>query len=80
MDINELNIDNPDRISDSYRPANARNLQRLGAASGIIAVLLMVVLIFVGTPAFEELFDFQSSAQQFGATIGKYHRTLGLVN
>ena len=80
MATNELNIDNPDRISDSYRPANARNLQRLGAASGIIAVLLMVVLIFVGTPAFEEVFDFQASAQQFGVTIDKYRQTLGLVN
>jgi hypothetical protein len=80
MDINELNIDNPDRISDSYRPANAGNFQRLGAASGIIAVLLMVVLIFVGAPAFEELFDFQASALQFGASIDKYRQTLGLVN
>jgi len=80
MDVNELNIDNPDRISDSYRPANAGKLQRLGAASGIIAVLLMVVLIFVGAPAFEEVFDFQASAQQFGASIDKYRQTLGLVN
>jgi len=80
MDVNELNIDNPDRISDSYRSANAGKLQRLGAASGIIAVLLMVVLIFVGAPAFEEVFDFQASAQQFGASIDKYRQTLGLVN
>jgi hypothetical protein len=80
MDVNELNIDNPDRISDSYHSANAGKLQRLGAASGIIAVLLMVVLIFVGAPAFEEVFDFQASAQQFGASIDKYRQTLGLVN
>jgi hypothetical protein len=80
MDIDELNIDNPDRISDSYRPVNARKLQLLGAASGIIAVLLMTVLIVAGVPAFEKVFNFQGSAQQFGASITKYRRTLGLVN
>ena len=80
MGINELNIDNPDRISDSYRPANARKLQLLGAASGIIAVLLMIVLVVAGVPAFENVFNFQGSAQQFGASITKYRRTLGLVN
>ena len=80
MNMVNLNINNPDRIADSFHPVKERKFQQLGAASGIIAVLLMVVLISVGTPAFEELFDFQSSAQQFGATIDKYRRTLGLVN
>jgi len=80
MDSNELSIGNPHRITHSHRQANARNLQRFGAVSGIIAVLLMGVLIIVGTPAFEGTFDFQSTAQQFGASIDKYRQTLGLVN
>jgi hypothetical protein len=80
MDISEVNIDQPERIFDAHRPANARNLQRLGAASGIIAVLLMAVLIVAGVPAFEKVFDFHDSAQQFAASIAEYRQTLGLVN
>ncbi len=74
MEVDTLNISDPDR------PAESRNWQRLGAASGIMAMLLMFVLIMVGTPAFEEVFDFSASAQQFAASIDKYRQTLGLVN
>ncbi len=80
MNIDSMNINNPDRTINSSLPIKERNLQRLGAASGIIAVLLMAVLTIVGAPAFEEVFDFHSSAQQFGASIDKYRQTLGLVN
>jgi hypothetical protein len=80
MNVDNLNFNNPDRITDSLHQVKERNLQSLGAASGIMAVLLMVVLTIVGAPAFEEVFDFQSSAQQFGASIDKYRQTLGLVN